>query len=328
MASQQSKQPVLQVNDISMAYKDVKVLEGVSLHVLEGEIFGLIGLSGSGKTTLLELLIGFLEPIGGDVLYRSTLINPKNEEYTSVFDDRVNATRLFGFATQTSSFYEHLTVKENLLYFGVLYDLSVDIIKKNIATLLEVVGLSRAQDFLAGELSSGMKKRLDIACALIHNPKILILDEPTADLDVTARKQIWSLVKRINSNGTTIIIASHLLDEIETLCDNIAVLHDKRIISKGAVEGLRHIYSDQEQVHLQTEKRDYARYAAVLGKQKELKITGMSQQGNKLVVRSMNAEATLHHLIHLVERFGDVIVDIYLSKPSLNEIFESLTKEK
>lgn len=328
MASQQSKQPILQVEGLSMAYGGSKVLEGVSLHILEGEIFGLIGASGSGKTTLLELLIGFLEPTKGDVLCRAALLNPQNEGYASIAEDHDSASRLFGFATQNSSFYEHLTVKENLFYFGTLYDLPADIIRKNMGTLLQVVGMSGAQDALAGDLSSGMKKRLDIACALIHNPKILIMDEPTADLDVTARKQIWGLVKRINDTGTTIIMASHMLDEVETLCDSIAVLHNRRIVSKGAVEGLRNLYSEHEQVHLQTEKKDYAGYAAVLERQKDLKITGISLQGNKLVVSSMKSEETLHYLIHLVEKFGDKVIDLYLSRPSLNEIFESITKEK
>lgn len=311
-----------------MAYQQNKVLDGINLQVLEGEIFGLIGVSGSGKTTLLELLIGFLEPIKGDILYRSSLLDPgAKEEYASIFTDRDASRQLFGFATQNPSFYDQLTVGENLLYFGMLYDLSLPILKKNIATVLDVVGLSSFQDVAAGNLSSGMKKRLDIACALIHNPKILVLDEPTTDLDITARKQIWSLVRRIHENGTTIIIASNLLDEIEALCGNIGVLHARHIVNKGAVDGLRQLYTNQEEVHLQTEKHDYTRYVAVLERQKDLKVSGFSLQGNKLVVKSAKAKETLHYIIHLAEKFNDDVIDLYMSKPSLNEIFENITKD-
>ncbi len=339
MDSQQTpkqKRPILQVKGLSMSYGAAKILEGIDLHVLDGEIFGLIGISGSGKTTLLELLIGFLEPEAGDVLYRANLSDSSSdqsgndrsgsEDYLSIFGDRESAKRLFGFATQSPSFYDQLTVRENLLYFGALYDLPHMLLKKNLMTVLDVVGLLPAQDAVAGTLSSGMKKRLDIACALIHNPKILILDEPTADLDILARRLLWSLVKRINANGTTIILASHLLDEIETLCDSIAVLHDRRIISKGGLDGLRGLYSEQEEVHLQTERHDYRHYAAMLGGQKDLKVTRISLQGNTLVVRSAEAKETLHYLLHIAERLGDKIIDLSMSKPSLNEVFERITR--
>lgn len=249
-------------------------------------------------------------------------------EYVSITADPDMAKKLFGFATQTPSFYEHLTVKENLLYYGTLYAIPLPIIRKNMATLLGLVHLLDVQDTIAGDLSAGMKKRLDMACALIHNPKILILDEPTTDLDIVARKQVWNLVKHINANGTTIIIASHLLDEIETLCGSIAILHDARIISQGNVAQLRQAYAQQEEVHLKTEKKDYSRYLAVLSGQSELKITGMGVQADKLVVRSKNAKETLHYLLHIADAVADNVVDIYISKPSLNDIFEWMTERQ
>lgn len=332
MASSQTvhqKKPVVIVKDLSMAYHEGTILNNITLHVPEGEIFGVIGISGSGKTTLLELLIGFLEPTAGEILYRSSLLDPAaSTEYSPLFDHRDQARRLFGFATQSPSFYDQLTVRENLAYFGTLYDLPALILKKNMLTALDVVGLTPAQDMLAGNLSSGMKKRLDIACALIHNPKILILDEPTADLDIIARKQVWNLVKRINVNGTTIILASHLLDEVEQLCDSIVVLHDQHIVSKGGLDELRELYSEQQEVHLQTEKHDYKNYAAVLmQQQKDLKISGMKLQGNKLVVTSGRAKETLHYLLHIAARLGDTIIDLSMSKPSLNEVFQHITKQ-
>ncbi len=327
MASQNAKKPVLQVKSLSMVYNNRKVLDSLNLHVLDGEIFGLIGMSGSGKTTFLELLIGFLEPSEGEILYSARLLEAKSEDFVSLADNRDQTKRVFGFATQTPSFYDHLTVKENLEYFGTLYDLSTDIIQKNIATLLDVVGIASLQDILAGNLSSGMKKRLDIACALVHNPKILILDEPTADLDVVGRKQIWGLVKRINTNGTTIIIASHLLDEIETLCDNIAVLHNRRIVSKGGVNALRQLYADHEEVHFQTAKADYQQYKTIFNRP-ELKVERMIQQGRRLIVFSATPKEVLHYLLHFADNLHDEVVDVSISKPSLNDIFERITKEK
>src|SRR3989344_2540277 len=152
------------------------VLDNISFNVAKGDIFGLIGTNASGKTTLLKTIVGFLRPTNGHLYFESELIH-----------NTPKIVKNFGFAAQESSFYPKLTVEENLEHFGYLYGLNKKQLKENILKILETVNLTNTKNMLAENLSGGMQKRLEIACAIIHNPKVLFLDEPTADLDTFKR---------------------------------------------------------------------------------------------------------------------------------------------
>lgn len=250
----------------------------------------------------------------------------QGSSYRSVFAEQRKFRSLFGFAAQVPSFYDDLTVEENMAYFGSLYNLSEQSIRENTKTILNLVGLDEHREALAANLSGGMQKRLDIACAMIHNPKILILDEPTADLDVLLRKQMWDLVRAINAKGTTVIIASHFLDEIESLCDRIALLHSKKIAWQGSVDELKKHYTKSEEIHLETISGNYEKVIQAL-KAKKLDISDMRREGRKLVIYTQKAELALHHLIHILEKLGEHILDVELKLPSLSEVFESITRK-
>ncbi len=320
--------PLIKITSLVKSFYTHPVLNNLSLSVHKGEIFGVIGVSGAGKTTFLELLIGFLKPDRGSITFHmgGLLGDPRaSENYASLHEHPDMVKSLFGFATQRPSFYDDLTLQENLEYFGNLYNLRSEVLKRNIQTVLELVGLQKQEHTLAGELSGGMQKRLDIACALVHNPKILILDEPTADLDIILRKHIWDLVRRINKKGTTIILASHFLDEIENLCDRIAILHNQQIVKEGSVDELKKLYAQNQELHLMVQSRDYRAIIQHLQQQKTYPITKMVREGGSLVVFSPHAGRLLHHLIHVAEKSGDQVEDIFLTKPNLNEVFEHIT---
>ncbi len=223
------KEFIVQVKGVNKKFGDNIVLRNVNLDVIKGELFCIVGTNGSGKTTLLKMLIGFLDPDEGEVFYHSKNIKKNVKE----------VRKDFGFATQENAFYPKLTVEENMRYFGNLYGLKKEILKENIEKLLKLVELHGAKKVLAENLSIGMERRLDIACSLIHNPKILILDEPTEDLDVTLRKAILNLIKAINKSGTTIIMTSHLLNEIQDSFDRIAILDNNSIIKVGTLKDFR-----------------------------------------------------------------------------------------
>ena len=229
--------PLLRVANLCKRFGQKVVLTNINFDVGQGEIFGIIGPSGVGKTTLLECVVGFLRPESGEVALRV------GEAWYSLLG-RIGqqVRRLFGFASQYPSFYANLTVHENLHYFGTLYDVPNPRLLINIEHLLNLVGLGSEQATLAGNLSGGMQKRLEIACALVHNPPVLLLDEPTADLDQLSRKNIWSLIKAVNARGTTIIMASHFLQEMEQLCTRVAVLHRGSLATIGTVEQLKKRY--------------------------------------------------------------------------------------
>ena len=324
-----AQEGVLVVRDVDKRFGQKQVLKGVSLQIFPGEIFGIIGVSGVGKTTLLELLIGFLKSDKGEVLFRSgeALGLSGSSTYRSVIDEQRKFKSVFGFAAQSPSFYGDLTIEENLRYFGSLYGLSRRTIEENMTTLLNLVGLSESRKAFANQLSGGMQKRLDIACAMIHNPKILILDEPTADLDILLRKQMWDLVRDINRKGTTVLISSHFLDEIETLCNRIVLLHNQGVLWQGSVKELKNTYAKSEEIHLETEPGDYAKVLAAL-KEKKLSIQNAEIDGDLLIIYASEADLVLHHLIHILEKLKEKISDVELRRPSLSDVFESLTQRK
>ena len=321
--------PVIKIENLSKKFYTHPILSNITLSVYKGEIFGIIGVSGAGKTTLLELLIGFLKPDNGSIkLHMGGLLGDAgaSENYASLHEHPDVVKALFGFATQRPSFYDDLTVRENLEYFGEMYDIRDLVLQKNIQTVLDLVGLREQEHAFAGELSGGMQKRLDIACALVHNPKILILDEPTADLDIILRKHFWDLVKRINRNGTTIILASHFLDEIENLCDRIAILHGQQIVKEGSVDELKKLYAKNQELHITVKSREYGKLVQQLQQQNRFHVTKMLRDGQKLIIYSPHAEALLHYVIHAAEKSGDQVMDVFLNKPNLNEIFEMITR--
>jgi ABC-2 type transport system ATP-binding protein len=218
---------VFLVRNITKRYGAREVLSGVSFQVKKGEILGFIGASGAGKTSLLHMLVGFIPSSTGDILFHA--YTPKGVIEYNVLAHHHVVNRSYGFASQQPSFYEKLTVLENLHYFGTMYNLSRDAITKNAEVLLKLMELKASSHLLAQHLSGGMKRRLDIACALIHNPPVLILDEPTADLDPVLRSHIWEVIKRINARGTTVILSSHHLNELDTLCSRIGIIKDGKL---------------------------------------------------------------------------------------------------
>ncbi|MEA3429654.1 MAG: ABC transporter ATP-binding protein [Nanoarchaeota archaeon] len=317
---------IIRVKDVKKVFKKSIVLDDVNLDIKRGEIFGLIGMSGSGKTTLLNTIVGFLQPEEGDVMFQSNLViereSPKN--MMSVSSHIIQLRKIFGFAPQLPSFYNQLTAKENLDYFASMYGLTKEIKKSNIKHLLDLTGLTSAKETLAMDLSGGMKKRLGIACALVHKPDILILDEPTADLDPILRDQTWQLIRKINKQGTTVIIASHFVEEIENLCNRIGVLHNGKVLSVGSPLKLKDIYTTDNEIRLETTSANYAFLIQKLKSVKSLKVSKIKQEGRSLVIYAQKGTDTLQWILNTIKRSKDHLVSAEVNKPSLREVFESL----
>lgn len=314
---------ILKVKDVHKSYHKHVVLKGVDFEIKQGEVLGLIGSSGSGKTTLLHTLIGFLKPNKGSV---EILMDPPhralgNPTYKNIYKHINEAKSIYGFASQIPSFYDNLTVKENMEYFGSLYSMSKKIIKTNAELLLHLMDLEGAKDLLAKNLSGGMERRLDIACALMHDPALLILDEPTADLDPVLRSHIYNLIRKINSKNTTIMLASHHLSDIELLCDRIAILHDGKILAVGTPDQIKEKFSKTDHVRLK-----------IKGKQERL-VTELEKKSslhniqfvNDMITATTNTpQAALKDILSLIPR--DKIELLQVSKASLDDIFIHLIK--
>ena len=302
----------IQIVNVTKEFGKNVILDKVSLDIPARKIYGIIGESGSGKTTLLKTIIGYWKPDDGEVLYEG-----RNLEKDMKF-----IKQIVGFATQDNCVYPKLTVRENLEYFGSMSNVPNKTLQRNTDKILELVELKNAEDKLAEELSGGMMRRLDIACALIHNPKILILDEPTQDLDPLLRRDIISLIRKINENDTTIILTSHLLEETDQLCDEVAIIHEGKVLEAGTPDQLKSNYSKNEEIHLITRER---KYKSIMSKLNDSGIKGSYVEGNSLVIQSENAEKTLYHVLRIVDDV-DKLIEIDLKKPTLTEVFENLTK--
>jgi len=317
-------EPLLTLKGVTKSFGEKKVLKGINLDIFRGDVFGIIGSSGSGKTTLLNTLIGFYEPDEGDVLIQ--LPNTKGQPALfSIFKNGNDVMRAFGFSAQKPSFYMKLTVQENMDYFATLYNLKPETKEKNIANLLKLVGLDQDAKALGQNLSGGMQKRLDIACSLVHNPKVLILDEPTADLDPILRKQMWDLIQRINKSGTTIIIASHFLDEIELVATRIGTMHAGDLSYIGAPSDLSKRFSTVEEVHLQTVPGDYKSLMKKLGT-KALGIYDVREEGPQIIFKTKDMKKTVVKLLGTLRSSKETMLVLEVHKPYLREIFEKLEK--
>jgi ABC-2 type transport system ATP-binding protein len=206
----------IEVVDLTMTYGDLRAVDGVSLTVAEGEFVGILGPNGAGKTTLLEMIEGLRRPVAGSATVLGEPVWPRN----------AGLLPRIGVQLQASSFFERLTAREQIHTFAALYGVRAG----HADDWLERVGLVEKADSRVEDLSGGQVQRLSIACALVHDPEVVFLDEPTAALDPQARRNLWELLSGLNDSGRTVVLTTHYMDEAEELCDRVAVMDHGRIL--------------------------------------------------------------------------------------------------
>ena len=313
---------VFLIRDVSKHYASREILAGLTFDIKKGEILGIIGASGAGKTTFLHMLVGFVPSTAGDILFHA--YTPRGVIEYNVLEHQSLVNKSYGFASQYPSFYEKLTVIENLHYFGTMYGLSHDALVRNTEILLKLMELKASAHLLAEHLSGGMKRRLDIACALIHNPPVLILDEPTADLDPVLRSHIWEVVKRINARGTTVILSSHHLNELDTLCNRIAILKDGKLVDIDSPDKLKSKYSRTQELMIETFPGNYDE---VMKRLKADNITSIVREGTYLTIKTENPERVISSLLQVLNKLNESLLDIKLIKPNLDNVFVTIYKK-
>ena len=209
----------IEVRDLRKNYGALKAVDGVTFDVQEGEFFGILGPNGAGKTTTLEMIEGLREPDSGSISLLGRSPWPRNAELLP----------RMGVQLQASAFFESLTAREQLQTFGDLYGVG----HRRVDEMLELVGMTDSAKVRAEKLSGGQAQRLSIACALIGDPEIVFLDEPTAALDPQARRNLWSVLEAINDRGRTVVLTTHYMDEAEVLCDRVAIMDTGRVLQLG-----------------------------------------------------------------------------------------------
>ena len=211
----------IRVSGLTKRYGRLEALGGVDLGVREGAVFGLVGPNGAGKTTLIKALVGTLRPTEGEV--RVLGLNP--------LEDRAELRRHVGYMPQSPALYEDLPARANVEFFGAAH--RVPDLRKKVEEVLELADLTARADDPVYKLSGGMKRRVSLACALVHRPRVLFLDEPTAAVDPQLRHRLWNTFRELARGGTTLFISTHLMDEA-MLCDRVAILRKGRIVVSDA----------------------------------------------------------------------------------------------
>lgn len=224
-------QACIEIKNVYKRYKAAQEdsLSGVSLRITQGDVFGLLGPNGAGKTTLISILCGIIPVSSGDVQFYHD-----GEPYSET-----ERKRRIGFVPQEYAFYQELSPRQNLDYFGAMYNLSKTKLEERREHLLQVLGLEKAADKKVGMFSGGMKRRVNLAIGIIHQPQILFLDEPTVGVDVQSRNAIIRYLQQINQDGTSIIYTSHHMSEAEEFCKNIALIDHGKVIAAGELQDLK-----------------------------------------------------------------------------------------
>lgn len=290
------------LRDVRMLYDGPRVLDGVSFEVTRGEMFGLIGPDGAGKTTTLRLICGLLRPTGGEV--RVVGHDP--------YRNRAVATRSIGYLSQRFSLYGDLTVDENVEFFGRLH--GVPDIGPRRTRLLGLIGLDKFRHRLADRLSGGMKQKLALACTLVHEPPVIVLDEPTTGVDPVSRREFWKLLGEFLSSGLTIVVATPYLDEAER-CGRVVLMSDGHVLALDAPSRLRNSLGGVLfEVVPPSARAARDVLAAALGE------AAVESFGDRLHVRG-RAPAEAARIVALLEDAGQAGVTVREVIPGLEDVF-------
>jgi ABC-2 type transport system ATP-binding protein len=302
---------MIRVKDLQKSYGDLRAVDGISFEVPEGEMLGFLGPNGAGKTTTLSMISGLLKPDRGRVSIGEI----------DVWHSPKEAKRILGLVPQDLALYEELTARENLMFWGSLFHLPRSELKANIELWLDRVGLKGRGREAVSKFSGGMKRRLNLAIGLVHNPKVVLLDEPTVGIDPQARKNILDIIREIVKEGSTILFTTHHLEEAESLCDRIAIIDHGKILETGSVEELAKVVGDGDIVSIN------GSFTAA-----QLKTILENESVNILSAAEHTATMSLSHggmniaaLLHKFSEAGIEVTDISMQKPSLESVFLKLT---
>jgi len=294
--------PAIQLTAVNKHYDKVTVVDAVDLQINAGESFVLIGHNGAGKTSLMKLMLGLTKPSAGQVTVLGE--DPTSRAFSS-------KRRTLGYLPESVSFYHHMTGLELLSYYARLKGLPKAEVKKR----LEQVGLLEAADKRLNTYSKGMRQRLGLAQAILGTPELLFLDEPTTGLDPSLRRDFYQIISDLRSSGTTVVISSHSLNEIEEQADRIALIRDGKLVACGSLEDLSKQVGLPVRTLLAVAADQSARIAAQL--ESHYQINRVDEQTLELVCPAEQKIAALRHITDL----GDSVLDISMSTPRLGEIY-------
>ena len=303
---------IIEVKNVTKRFNDKLVLDNVSYEVEKGEIFGFIGPNGAGKSTLINIMTGLLVPDSGTI---------KICGY-DILKDPIKAKECIGYVPQDISLIEELTAYDNLEFFGALYGLKGKELKGRIMEALEVTGLVEKKKEKVKKFSGGMKRRLNIAAAIMHHPKVLIMDEPTVGVDPQSRNHIFNFTKNICKEwGTTVIYTSHYMEEVEELCRRVFIIDLGKEIAYGSESEIKASVFPSNKVIIEAKGLSAE---AIIKIEKLEGILNLKEKEDSILL-TIDSNFKLHTALTIIEEYGVTIKKISYEEAKLEDVFLSLT---
>lgn len=306
---------LVETKNLVKRYGDVLAVDNVNLQIAEGEIFGLLGPNGAGKTTTINMLIGLTKVDGGEISIFGKKVNGNRED----------VSRHIGIVPQELAIYTDLTAAENIAYFGKLYGLRGKLLQERVSQALEFTGLADKSKILPKKFSGGMKRRLNIACAIVHQPKLIIMDEPTVGIDPQSRNHILSSVLELHRQGSTIIYTSHYMEEVEELCSRVAIMDEGRIIAQGTKEELKELVSFEDRIVVELSNVNFTLTDEI---KKTGGVTDCILSENTLTIHMAKNSRIIGSVVDVITAAGAEVLNLSAEKPTLESVFLTLTGKK
>lgn len=306
----------VKVDNITKRFNDKLILDNISFHVKSGDIFGLIGPNGAGKSTLINIMSGIIKPNSGDIKLGGH----------SILNNVVEAKNMIGLVPQELALMDVFSAYDNLMYFGAYYGLSGKLLKDRINMALSVTGLTERKKDKVKKFSGGMKRRLNLAAAIMHKPRILIMDEPTVGVDPQSRNCIFEFIRKINKeDGTTIIYTSHYMEEVEALCNNIFILDLGNEVAYGSKSEIKAMASVHGTIRLKIDDFN----DQLLLRLKEISgIKDILFENEEIKIFIDESNFKIEDLLMLFSKENKKIKSFNLEEASLEEVFLAITGKK
>ena len=302
---------IAQIDNVVKRYGSHLALDCVDLVIEENEILGLLGPNGAGKTTLIHSMIGLVPIDSGNI----TIFGK------SLKKDHMSIKREIGFVTQEVTIFEDLTAWDNLAFFGSIYGIKGEVLKKNIEETLVIVGLEEHKNKYPTKFSGGMKRRLNIACSLVHKPKFLIMDEPTVGIDAQSRNYILDTIKKLNQMGTTVLYTTHYIEEVQAISSRVVILDQGHVIAEGTKEALIQNIQHEEKIKLKLVSYSEE---AINEIRKQQGVKEVTSNGREIQIVSQIKSGNIEQILAVGKKFGGV-ESITTEKPTLEDVFLTLT---
>lgn len=302
----------IRVEGLHRSFGDVKAVNDVSFTIERAEIFSLIGPNGAGKSTTISILACLLRPDKGDAWVMGH----------SVTEDPQAVKATIGVVPQEIALYEDLSARENLIFWGKMYGMRGAPLKKSVAEVLELVGLTNRQKERVGKYSGGMKRRVNLAIALLHKPPLIIMDEPTVGIDPQSRRHILDGIKELNREGTTILYTTHYMEEAQELSDHIAIMDNGKLIASGSHDELVKIVGEQDRIDLQLSQAP----DTVVERWREIEgIDQVSATDSSAYLLVEDSNKVLPKVFEAANSADLRIISVEIQEPNLETVFLHLT---